>query len=142
MSQFYVQLLSKSDVEKIAFLTQQLNPDKSKETLVEMHKQMFSFNGYRCFGFFENSVLVGICSGWITVKLYSGKQLELDNVIIDKTKQSQGLGKLFIDEISLWAKNNEFKTMELNTYVGNGRSHKFYFNQGFEIIGYHFQKKI
>ena len=33
-------------------------------------------------------------------------------------------------------------TVELNTYVTNDRSHKFYFNQGYSILGYHFQKEL
>ncbi len=30
--------------------------------------------------------------------------------------------------------------MELNTYTGNRKSHKFYYNEGFEIYGFHFIK--
>ncbi len=45
-------------------------------------------------------------------------------------------------KIELWAKNNDCKTIELNTYVQNEKSHKFYFNQGFHILGFHFQKYI
>ncbi|MCF8715191.1 GNAT family N-acetyltransferase [Joostella atrarenae] len=137
-----IALLNEDAIEKIVTLTQQLNPTKSKESLLEMHRSMFTFNGYKCFGLFYEEELVGICSGWITVKLYSGKQLELDNVIINSDHQSKGFGKILISKIGEWAAENDFETMELNTYVGNGRSHKFYFNQGFEIIGYHFQKKI
>ncbi|MEL4307668.1 GNAT family N-acetyltransferase [Joostella sp. CR20] len=143
MSQLYtIKLLSAENIDEIATLTLQLNPTKTKVSLTEMLQKMFDFNGYQCFGFYYNNELVGVCSGWTTIKLYSGKQLELDNVIIDSTYQSKGFGKLFIEEIEKWAKTNQFETIELNTYVANSRSHKFYFNQGFQIIGYHFQKKI
>ena len=142
MLQTSIALLKEDAIEKVVELTQQLNTTKTKAYLLEKHQEMFKYNGYHCFGLLYNKELIGVCSGWSTVKLYSGKQLELDNVIIDSNFQSKGFGKLFVEQIEAWAQENNYKTMELNTYVANGRSHKFYFNQGFEIIGYHFQKKI
>ncbi len=103
---------------------------------------MFEFNNYKCFGFYEDDQLIGLSSGWITVRLYSDKQLEIDNVIISDKIQSKGYGKIFINKIETWAIENGCKTIELNTYVQNDRSHKFYFNQGFKILGFHFQKKL
>ncbi|MCX2678434.1 GNAT family N-acetyltransferase [Galbibacter sp. EGI 63066] len=134
--------LSEDNIEEIIPLAAQLNPNKTEAELRQLLREMFKLENYRCFGFVIDSKLVGMSSGWISIKLYSGKQLELDNVIIDSSIQSKGLGRQFLSHIEKWAKQNKFKTLELNSYVDNGRSHKFYFNQGFEIIGYHFQKKI
>jgi len=97
---------------------------------------------YNCFGIFLNDKLVGISSAWSTVRLYSGKQLEVDNVVIDSSQQSKGLGKLFFEFIEDWAKKNEYKTIELNTYVQNSKSHKFYYNLGYSVLGFHFWKNI
>jgi len=103
---------------------------------------MFEFETYTCFGVFVNDQLVGISSAWTTVRLYSGKQLEVDNVVIDNLHQSKGFGKLFFEFIEDWAKKNEYKTIELNTYVQNSKSHKFYYNLGYSILGFHFWKHI
>lgn len=135
-------ILEKIDVEKIAVLGQQLNPDLSLQQTKDYFLQMFDFQNYICFGIFSNEELVGISSAWTTVRLYSGKQLEVDNVIIDKQQQSKGLGKLFFEYIENWAKEKEYKTIELNTYVQNSKSHKFYFNLGFDILGFHFLKRL
>ncbi len=137
-----VKLLRQDDLEQIVRLTKQLNPDISIAELENRQIKMFKFDTYHCFGLFNKDKLIGVSSGWITIRLYSGKQLEIDNVIIDNFLQSKGYGKLFISEIELWAKNNNCKTIELNTYVQNDKSHKFYFNQGFHILGFHFQKYI
>ena len=123
-------------------LVKQLNPQLSISELKSRQIRMFEFDNYRCFGFFKNDMLIGISSGWITVRLYSDKQLEIDNIIIDNTVQSKGYGKSFVCEIESWAKSNDCKTVELNTYTQNNRSHKFYCNQGYNILGFHFQKKI
>ena len=137
-----LKILEKIDVEKIAVLGQQLNPDLSLQQTKDYFLQMFDFQNYICFGVFLNEELVGISSAWTTVRLYSGKQLEVDNVIIDKAQQSKGLGKLFFEYLENWAKEKEYKTIELNTYVQNSKSHKFYYNLGFDILGFHFLKRL
>lgn len=111
-----VKILSQDDLEQIVRLTKQLNPDMSISKLENRQTKMFKFDTYRCFGFFKNDKLIGVSSGWITIRLYSDEQLEIDNVIIDNSFQSKGYGKLFMSEIELWAKKNNCKTIELNTH--------------------------
>jgi GNAT superfamily N-acetyltransferase len=135
-------ILSKNDIEDIARLGQQLNPNLTLDQIKNYLLQMFELETYNCFGIFLNDKLVGISSAWSTVRLYSGKQLEVDNVVIDSSQQSKGLGKLFFEFIEDWAKKNEYKTIELNTYVQNSKSHKFYYNLGYSILGFHFWKNI
>jgi len=45
---------------------------------------------------------------------------------------------MLIDWLIRYAKETGRSILELNTYVGNTRSHKFYYNMDFEIKGYHF----
>lgn len=137
-----MKILYSKNIDQIIELTSQLNPDLSASVLKERHFEMFKFQNHVCFGFYENNKLIGVISGWITVRLYSGKQIEIDNVIIDKNYQSKGYGETFTKEIELWAKENDCLSIELNTYLENRRSHQFYFNQGFKILGFHFQKPI
>ncbi len=136
------QLLTKKNISEIAILGQQLNPKLTVEEVENYQKEMFELSTYNCFGIFVDDKLVGISSGWITIRFYSGKQLEVDNVIIDRNIQSKGYGKKFFEFIEAWAKRNGCKTIELNTYVQNSRSHKFYHNSGYSILGFHFWKHI
>lgn len=135
-------LLTKDNISEISILAQELNPKLTLKEVKYYQKEMFDFTTYSCFGIFIEKKLIGISSGWITVRLYSGKQLEVDNVIIDSNIQSKGYGKQFFELIENWAKQNECKTIELNTYVHNSKSHKFYFNLGYSILGFHFLKQI
>lgn len=137
-----VRLLQKEDSTAITTLTRALNPELAESLLLERQNQMFEWDTYRCFGFYVNDQLIGVSSGWITIRLYSGKQLELDNVIIQSTQQSKGYGHQFLSQMEAWALENACETLELNTYVHNSRSHKFYFNEGYQILGFHFQKRI
>ena len=136
------EILTVENIAEISVLGKQLNPKMTLEQIQNLLNEMFTLPTYRCFGLFLNKKLVGISSGWITVRFYSGKQLEVDNVIIDNSLQSKGLGKQFFDFIENWAKENGCETIELNTYVQNSKSHKFYFNLGYSILGFHFWKHV
>lgn len=134
-------ILDKSYNDAIVSLTKQLNPNIENKVLKERQLEMFVFQNYRCFGIFENEKLIGVSSGWISVKLYSGKQLEVDNVIIDSSVQSKGYGTIFLDLIEEWSDKEGCETIELNAYSQNNRAHKFYFNRNYKVLGFHFQKK-
>ncbi|MHA7843570.1 MAG: GNAT family N-acetyltransferase [Winogradskyella sp.] len=56
--------------------------------------------------------------------------------------RKKGLGKLFMGWIHRYCKEKGCNSVELNTYVENHPSHKFYYNEGFQILGYHFLKKL
>lgn len=142
MENLQFKLLGQEDLNSIVKLGQVLNPELSSTVVRDSFTHMFDFDNYRCFGLLEDSNVIGISSGWISHKLYSGKQIEVDNVIIDPSIQSKGFGRFFFQKIEEWANSNGCNTIELNTYITNSRSHKFYFNLGYSIIAYHFQKKI
>ena len=134
--------LAISNVKEIIPFGKLLNPDKSNGEIESSLTEMFSFENYHCFGLYQDEKLVGISGGWITVRIYSGKQLEIDHFVIDDTIRSGGLGKIFVTHIENWSIENNCKTIELNAYVQSDRAHKFYFQNGYKVLGFHFQKKI
>jgi GNAT superfamily N-acetyltransferase len=134
--------LSIENNEEIVALSTLLNPKKTKQELTNYLNEMFQFDNYRCFGLYQNKTLVGVSGAWITVRMYSGKQLEIDHFVIDESIRSSGLGNTFISLIEEWSVKNDCKTIELNAYVQSDRAHKFYFKMGYKILGFHFQKKI
>ena len=99
---------------------------------------MLTMNNYQSFGWFDGEELIGVSGAWVTERLYSGKQLELDHVVVNPKLRSQGIGSTFLAEIESWAKAHDCLTVELNTYVRNAASHKFYFDKGYQILGFHF----
>ena len=137
-----LQPLNTEDIDRILPLVQELNPELNARTIIENQKEMFRLSTYQCFGLFQGDNLIGISSGWITIRHYSGKQLEIDNVIVASKYQSKGYGTQFIELLEQWSREQDCKTMELNSYLTNPRSHKFYFTQGFKILGFHFYKDL
>lgn len=129
-------------LDELSQLALHLNKNYTVDALKKHFTEMFAYNNYHCFVLEDNGKIIAITSGWETVRLYYGKQLEVDNVLVDPTIQSKGIGSFFFEKIDEWAKQRNFDTIELNTYVENDRSHKFYFNKGYKILGFHFQKKL
>ena len=128
-----------SDILKLSKI---LNPKIDETLLAQRINKMLNYDNYFSFGVFKDNVLVGISGGWLTERLYSGKQLEVDHFVLDPNFRSLGLGSILLRYIETWAKNQECITLELNAYVGNSRGHKFYFQNGYKILGFHFQKNL
>ena len=134
-----IKFIAPSDILDIVPLLMQLNEGIPEAKLRERVLEMATQN-YKCIGIYDNNNLIGICGLWFVTRHYSGRSIEPDHVIIDKAYQSMGLGKQLFDWIFDYAGKNNYEAVELNTYVRNTRSHKFYYNLGFEILGYHFVK--
>ncbi len=97
---------------------------------------------YECAGIYDKEILIGVSGMWYCTRHYSGKSVEVDHVYIDDNYRGKGLGKQLFKWIYDHVKQKGYETMELNTYVQNNPSHKFYYNEGFNILGYHFLKTL
>ena len=139
---FIFKIIEEESIDSILPLIQKLNNNQVSDTILRQRfVEMFSQN-YECAGLFKNEELIGVCGLWFCTRHYSGRSVEVDHVFIDEKYRGQRLGKLFFEWIYNYTKNKGFEAVELNTYVSNHGSHKFYFNEGFKILGYHFLKKM
>ncbi|WP_437626753.1 GNAT family N-acetyltransferase [Sorangium sp. So ce1151] len=137
-----IELLSKDDFDEILPLAQELNPNIEPHLIAQRLRDMLNSSNYLCFGGYVDDELVGVCGAWMSVRLYSGKQIELDNGIVKPGLRSQGFGNAFLEFIQKWAVENDCSSIELNCYVTNSSAHKFYFTNGMKIIAFHFQKAV
>ena len=139
---FTFKIIEKSEIDSVILLIQKLTENKNSDALLkERFAEMFSQN-YECAGIYDNDILIGITGLWFCTRHYAGKSVELDHVYIDEAYRNKGLGKQFLAWIYTYVSKKGCNTVELNTYVQNYPSHKFYYNEGFEILGYHFLKKL
>jgi GNAT superfamily N-acetyltransferase len=130
------------DLDLVIGLVYELNEAKiSKSVLRSRFNEMITQN-YECAGIYEGDKLIGISGLWYCTRHYVGKSVELDHVYIIPEYRNKGLGKEFMYWLHTYVKNKGCNSMELNTYVQNYPSHKFYYNEGYEIWGYHFFKNI
>lgn len=129
------------NIESINSLTQLLNPTISKQEINARQEQMFAYPTYSCYGYYKENNLIALFSLWKTTRIYSGKQLEIDNFIVHPNYQSKGIGNTCLNFIENLAKDTNCLSVELNTYKENVRSHQFYERNGYCFAGKHYLKK-
>ena len=98
---------------QIIKLSKQLNYKIEEKVLIRRFHQMIEMENYHCFGLFEDSKLIGISNGWTSNLFYCGKQLEIDNLVIDEEKRSQGYGDLFIKYLENWCKQSFYRGLTM-----------------------------
>lgn len=132
----------KNDVDQILPLVMELSENQTEETVLRSRfLEMFDQN-YECFGVYSNRELIGVFGLWFMTRHYAGKSCEPDHVFIKPQFQNKGIGRRIFEFIFNYAREKGCETSELNSYVQNFKSHKFYMNHGYVIKGYHFLKKL
>ena len=117
------------------------NPSITEPLLLKRFKEMVTQN-YECIGVYDAEKLVGVSGLWFCTRHYSGRSVELDHVFIEDAYRNKGLGSKFVNWIQRYVKSKGYEAIELNAYIANEPSHKFYERDGFQKLGYHFVKEL
>ena len=99
------------------------------QMLPHNYSQVAVFDGENC---------IGISGFWIGTKLWCGKYLELDNIVVLEKYRSKGVGKLLFDFLHKKDVEHDCTMLSLDSYTHNFKAHKFFYNQGFSPKGFHF----
>lgn len=90
----------------------------------------------------ENDETICLAGFWIATKLWCGRYLELDNVIVHPNHRSKGIGKVITEYLVQKAIDNDCTMAALDAYTTNFAAQKFYMNHGFVPKGFHFVKDL
>lgn len=142
MENFEIRFLSLEEIDGMIPFVELLNPGMETSLIKSRLEEMKQLSFYKCLGAFDGEKLIAICGMWEMTKFYSGKQIEIDNFMIYPEYRSQGLGKKIMQVVYDYAKKQGCLTCELNTYIAAAKAHKFYFNEGFYIKGFHMFKDL
>ncbi len=124
-------------VELLAYL----NADTPVEILRERLETILRESPhYQLFGAFIGAQLFGVAGAWIATKVWCGKYLEIDNIVVDPNHRSSGIGGLMIAHLEEIARQNDCEIAVLDSYTANHASHRLYHRAGFHIGGFHFLK--
>lgn len=138
MAALNIRHLFKEDINTFLPLVHELMGNTVDNTvLIKRFEAMFGQN-YECHGVYKDEVLVGVFGLWFATRHYCGKTCEADHVFILPQYRREGLGKEIFNWIFNYARDKGCQISELNSYVSNYPSHKFYLNADYEILGYHF----
>lgn len=131
------ELIDKEEMLKNLSVLQDLYPSLTLSEYSSELDVMLPHN-YGQVGVFEGDICLGLSGFWIGTKLWCGKYLELDNIVVSKTQRSQGIGKLIFDFLHKKALENDCTMLSLDSYTTNFKAHKFFYKEGFAPKGFHF----
>jgi ribosomal protein S18 acetylase RimI-like enzyme len=134
-----IELGTKTEMMEQFPLIQQLYPDYTIEKYGDLLAAMLP-NNYKQIIVVENGITVGLAGFWIGTKLWSGKYLEMDNVVVHEDFRSNGIGSIMTNYLNQKAIDEDCKMIVLDAFSTNFGAHKFYMNHGFVPKGFHFIK--
>lgn len=130
------------EIENIVPLLRILGNNAVPEATIRERLQEMVQQNYECIGIYDGQKLIGTCGLWFQTRHYSGKNVEMDHIIIDGSYRGHGIGQQLVEFVTTYAREKSCRWIELNSYVHNFPSHKFFYNQGFVAKGYHFVKEL
>jgi ribosomal protein S18 acetylase RimI-like enzyme len=143
MAEFTIRPLVSADLTEAAALLGLLNPDTSLAIVSErLHALLAEHCHYELVGAFVSEKLVGVAGAWIATKIWCGRYLEIDNLVVAEELRSAGIGSILIRHLEAVARERNCKIVVLDSYTSNHPSHRLYHRLGFEIWGFHFVKPV
>ena len=140
--EFQFKVISPDSIEIVVPLVKKMSkPSITESLLLDRFKEMVTQN-YECIGVYDGGKLMGVSGLWFCTRHYSGRSAELDHVFIEDAYRNKGLGTQFINWIQEYVKSKGYEAIELNAYIDNEPSQKFYERDGFKKLGYHLVKVI
>jgi GNAT superfamily N-acetyltransferase len=140
-AQYNIQLIPKDNLDSIIPLLELLNPETTQDVIVQRLADIKGAD-YQCVGVFDGERLIGISGIWTLNKIYAGKHIEPDNVIVHPDYRGKGVGERLMDWIHEYAISIGCLTSELNARVSNEAGRRFWERLGYKIVGYHFIKPL
>lgn len=118
-------------------LIQEMYPDITFEEYSAELDEMIPHK-YGQIGIYENGECLGLSGYWFGTKLWCGKYLECDNVIVSEKHRNKGVGELLFSVLKEKAQLLGCTMLALDSYTDNFKAHKFFYQQGYIPRGFHF----
>ncbi len=120
-------------------VVQQLRPHLVAADFVARIQRMQRDEGFRLAALTDGSGAVRAVAGYrFYEKLFSGKNLYVDDLVTDGAARSQGHGRALLAWLKREAVAHGCDQLELDSGVQRFAAHRFYFRERMHISAYHF----
>ena len=143
MNSLVVRLVETHEQPEALRLLAGLNPEVEMEELQQRLADILKKHPhYELYGAFDGASMVAVCGAWVATKLWCGRYLEIDNIVADPDRRSQGAGTKLMEAMETLARERDCEILALDSYASNTPSHRLYHRLGYEIKGFHFVKGL
>jgi GNAT superfamily N-acetyltransferase len=141
LTDLIIRELTVDEFPQILPLIEQHNPKLDPAELQRRLDAMIPHD-YHCIAAFLEGRMVGVAGYWLGARFYCGEYMDVDNVFVLPELRSQGIGWRLMDWLHEKAQELRCKVVMLDSYTTYVDAHRFYLRMGYEILGYHFVKRL
>ena len=136
-----IKIASENEIKYCYKIMHQIREDLSEKDFLNVISQQIK-DGYKLAYVIDNNQVICVAGFTIAKKLIWGKHLYIDDFVTDKSVKSTDAGKALLNFIKIYAKQQECKSIHLDSSSKREDAHKFYLSQNMEIDSYHFSFKL
>ncbi len=138
MSTYFFQIdeMKASDLPKVRDLAEQLGYPAEVTDLARRFHALSKSQAHKLFVARNADHQV---VGWVHVgkemsSLLADDRADIEALVVDSQVRSQGIGASLLKTAEKWALDRNFKLMRIRSNVKRSEAHRFYLQQGYEII--------
>lgn len=130
-----------AEIERCFPVVYELRPHIQPETF-SSHIKALMEDGYQMAFKAVDAQIVCVAGFRISHNLFAGKHLYVDDLVTLEPERSKGYGEEMMNWLRDLAIVSECNAFHLDSGVQRHKAHKFYLNQGMDIVCYHFLQKL
>lgn len=131
------ELTSKEEMLENFPLIQEMYPSITLEEYNQELDVMIP-NNYGQVAIYDGDICAGLTGYWIGSKLWCGKYMELDNVVVSANYRRKGIGQQLFQHMETKAKSLGCTMLALDSYTDNFEAHRFFYEHKYVPRGFHF----
>lgn len=134
-------MVSEADVISTFPVMSQLRTHLKENEYLETVERMRR-SGYRLAAVVDGGHVRCVAGFRIVEFLAHGKFLYVDDLVTAEDARSEGHGERMLDRLTGIAREEECRSLQLDSGVQRHEAHRFYFRKGMNISSYHFSKSL
>lgn len=136
-----IKIATEDELKYCYKIMHQVREDLSEKDLSKIISEQIK-NGYKLAYVLLDDQVICVAGFSILQKLSLGKHLYIDDFVTDKSVRSTDAGKALLDFLKIYAKQQDCKSIELDSLVQRYDAHKFYQSQDMQIVSHHFSFQL
>ena len=132
---------SEDEVGRCFDVMSELRPHLDRAGFVPLVRAMQA-EGYRLAFAEAQGRVVAVAGYRIFTNLWHGRHLYVDDLVTASEARSRGHGEALLAWLQAQAQSEGCRFIDLDSGTQRARAHKFYFTQGYGILGFHFGREL
>lgn len=119
----------------------QLRPHLVEAEFVDRVRRLQA-EGFRLAYLEAEGVVVAVAGYRYHEKLFSGRNLYVDDLVTESASRSRGHGRALLAWLAIQAREQGCDQLELDSGVQRTEAHRFYFRERMHVSSYHFVRAV